>query len=419
MPTSGGALDRRHAQSVVTALSVLVAVDYADRSALGAVAPDLQSDLALSTTQLGLLGGSFGLVGGVSTLIAGTLVDRVPRLRMLALSALTWSVAMIATGSAQTFWWLLVARSALAVVLATVGPAYPSLVGDAVAPARRASALGRIAVGQLVGGLVGIAVGAVCVALLSWRDAFFVLAVPAVLVAARLWRLAEPARVGERGAQLPWTAVLARLWRTPTVVLVLLSGSIGSYYLAGATAFSVLFAVARYDVSTPVADLALLALGLGAVAGILLGSRRSDRLSREGRSAERLRGAGWGYVVTAAAWLPALLATDLLVALPFLMIGSAALAATLPVLDAVRIDVVPPSMRGRAEAVRTLLRSLVEGGAPVVFGVVTDAASSQEQGLQRSFLLALPSLLVAAVLLHRAAARFDADRARVRNDDHD
>ncbi len=400
--------------TLVTLLTVMVAVDYADRSALGAVAPDLQDDLSLSTTQLGLLGGSFGLVGGVATLGAGVLVDRVPRLRLLGLSALLWSLAMLATGTAQGFVWLLLARGALAVVLATVGPAYPSLIGDTVAPGKRSVALGRIATGQLVGGALGIGVGALCVALLSWREAFLLLALPALVLAYRLLTTAEPARRGDDADRaVPWRRVLGVLLRTPTAVAVLLSASVGSYYLAGASAFSVLFAVAQYDVSTPVADLALLALGIGAVVGIVLGSRLSDRLADQGRGRERLTHAGTAYVVTALAWLPALFASSLAIALPFLLLGSAALAATLPVLDAVRIDVVLPGLRGRAEAVRTVLRALVEGAAPVVFGLITDGVGDDARGLQRSFLLALPSLVVAAGLLRRAARTFDADRARV------
>jgi len=113
------------ARTVVSLLTVLVVLDFADRAALGAVAPSLQVDLGLNLADLGLLGAAFGLVGGGMTLIAGVLVDRVPRMRLLAVSALTWSAAMLATGAAQTLLWLLLARAALAGVLATVGRPTP------------------------------------------------------------------------------------------------------------------------------------------------------------------------------------------------------------------------------------------------------------------------------------------------------
>lgn len=402
------------ARSVVSVLTVLVVLDYADRSALGAVAPALRDDLGLSLADLGYLGAAFGLVGGIATLVAGALVDTVPRLRMLAVSALTWSVAMVATGAAQTLLWLLLARACLAVVLATVGPAYPSLIGDAVPAGRRARALSRVDSGQLIGGVLGVALGAVAVALFSWRWAFFVLAVPALLLARRLAATPEPPRRGdERDAALPLAAVAHRLWHTPTVVLVLLAATAGSYYLAGASAFATIFAVARYSVSVPVADLALLAIGVGALVGIVLGGRFSDALSAHGRGASRLTWSAAGYVITAVAWLPSLLVHSLLLALPFLVVGSAALAATIPALDAVRVDVVPPRMRGRAEAVRTFVRALAEGGAPLVFGLVAAHHGGDDEGLQLAFLLTLPGMVATAGLLLVARRTHDRDRQPV------
>ncbi len=398
------------ARTVVSLLTVLVVLDFADRAALGAVAPALQVDLGLNLADLGLLGAAFGLVGGGMTLLAGVLVDRVPRMRLLAVSALTWSAAMLATGAAQTLLWLLLARAALAVVLATVGPSYPSLVGDSLPPPSRARALGIIDGGQLVGGALGLVVGGACVALLSWRWAFWLLALPALLVAPRLWRCAEPPRQGSPDQQVGLAVVARRLRHTPTAVRVMIATTVGNYYLAGASAFSTLFTVARYHVSTATADFALVALGAGAVAGIALGSVTSDRLESNGTGQRRLSLAAVGYVLTALFWLPALLVHSLAAALPFLIVGSAALAATIPALDAVRIDVIPPAMRGRTEAVRTLFRALAEGGAPLAFGVVAAAHGGNNAGLQLAFLITLPGLLAAAVILVTATPSYNQDR---------
>ncbi len=186
-----------------------------------------------------------------------------------------------------------------------------------------------------------------------------------------------------------------------------------SYYLAGAAAFSVVFAAARYEVSTPVADLALLALGAGGLAGIVAGGRASDRLTRTGRAQARLRLSAVAYVAAAVLWLPALLLHSLAAALPFLVLGAAGLAATIPALDAVRVDVAPPGMRGRAEAVGTVFRVLAEGAAPLVFGLIATGHGGDDEGLQLAFLLALPALAVGGLMLLRAAATYDGDRARV------
>lgn len=403
----------RVADVAVRLLTVTVVLDYADRSALGAVAPAVRHDLHLNLADLGYLGAAFGLVGGIATVGAGVLVDRTPRMRLLAVSALLWSVAMLATGAARSLLWLLLARGSLSVVLATVGPAYPSLVGDAVPLVRRGRALARIDSGQLIGGAIGVAMGAAAVLLLSWRWAFWVLALPALGLAWRYWRAVEPERHGRAvDDEITLRQVARRLWRTPTVAQVLLSGAAASYYLAGAGAFSVVFAVARYSVSTPMADLALLALGAGGLAGIWAGGRWSDALSNSGRGAGRLRWSGCAYGAAALLWLPSLLVHSLLVALPFLIAGAMALAATIPALDAVRVDVIPPRLRGRMESVRTMVRVAAEGAAPLVFGVVASSHGGADGGLQFAFLLTLPGLVVAGVVLLLAARSHDRDKAR-------
>lgn len=402
------------ARRLVGLLTLLVVVDYADRATLGAVAPDVQRDLGLSLADLGLLGAAFGAVGGVGTLVAGVLVDAVPRLRLLAGSAVAWSLAMVATGSAQSLTWLLVARGCLSLVLATVGPAYPSLVGDAVDAEERGAALSTIDSGQLVGGGIGVGVGAAAVAVLSWRAAFYVLALPAAAAAVLLWRTREPERRQRDGERPSLAQVVVAVARNRTQVLVLLSGAAASYYLAGASAFSVVFASARYGISTSLADLSLLALALGGVVGTLAGGRLSDRLSGRGDARTRLPWSAAGYVAAALLWLPALFVHSLLLALPGLVLGAAALAGTIPVLDAVRVDVVAPALRGRAEAVRTVVRVVAEGAAPLVFGLVASAYGGADTGLQRAFLTALPGLVVAAAVLLVAAGSHDGDAAVAR-----
>jgi len=126
-----------------------------------------------------------------------------------------------------------------------------------------------------------------------------------------------------------------------------------------------------------------------------------------------LRWTGWGYLLAVLLWLPSLLVTTLLLALPFLILGSMALAATIPALDAVRVDVIPPGLRGRTESVRTVARVLAEGAARLVFGLTASAHGGDNGGLQLAFLTTLPGLVIAGAVLLLAARTYDADRARV------
>ena len=64
--------------------------------------------------------------------------------------------------------------------------------------------------------------------------------------------------------------------------------------------------------------------------------------------------------------------TSLTLAIWFYMGGAAVLSAANPPLDAARLDIMPPGLWGRAESVRTVLRTLGQGIAAAPFGGVAD-----------------------------------------------
>src|SRR6266702_6694931 len=80
----------RFAFIVLFAINVL---NYADRYVLPAILPKAQQDLGLTTIEEGLLGSSFLLVYGLTTLPLGAWADRGVRTYVLGLWVGGWSVA--------------------------------------------------------------------------------------------------------------------------------------------------------------------------------------------------------------------------------------------------------------------------------------------------------------------------------------
>jgi hypothetical protein len=62
--------------------------------------------------------------------------------------------------------------------------------------------------------------------------------------------------------------------------------------------------------------------------------------------------------------------------MPVFVVAVAELSAPNPALDAARLDAVPAALWGRGEAVRTFVRSMLEGFAPFIFGFVSSALTS-------------------------------------------
>jgi MFS family permease len=412
--TSLAGAPRMRRRTLVVLAGVLV-LDWADRNILGGLAPELQRDLHISNSQLGLLAASFSIVGGVASLPLGRLVDRARRLTLLASAVALWSLAMLAVGAAQSFLWLFGARLLLGAIAATAGPATPSLVGDLVPDAQRARVLGFIDSGQLLGTGVGYVLSAFVVAYLSWRWGFWLLAIPGALVVVLLRHTPEPDRTQRRRRRTEsYREALQTVVTIRTNVIVVIAASVGNLFFAAVSTFAVVFATQQYGLTTAQADLGVIVVAVGAVAGILGGGRLGDWLVRRGVQTGRLWVAAVGLPVAAVLGTPVLFLHSLPLAALLITIGTGALNAATPTLDAVRLDVVPPHLRGRAESLRTVIRTLVEGFAPLVIGVLADhLAGGGHAGLRLALLLVMPTLALNGLLLLFAMRSYPREAAAV------
>jgi branched-chain amino acid transport system ATP-binding protein len=89
--------------------------------------------------------------------------------------------------------------------------------------------------------------------------------------------------------------------------------------------------------------------------------------------------------------------------------GSGMIIAAIPPLNAVRLDVLHPRLRGRGTALDSVLQSLCAAASPLIFGILSDWL-----GLRAAFLILIPLLAVAgAILLLFAVRTYGPDEARV------
>ena len=215
--------------------------------------------------------------------------------------------------------------------------------------------------------------------------------------------------------QMTTWQVVRYVLRVRTNLIIIIASSLGYFFLAGLRTFAVLFARGHFGVGQGLATLLLAVVGAGAAIGLLTSGRTADKLIRRGHVDARIVVAGASYLAAAALVLPALLSASLLISLPLLVLGAAAISAPNPPLDAAQLDVVPAQLWGRAQGVRTALRNALEAFGPLLFGVlagyfVADRArlgssmdqstiSAQAHGLLVTFLLMLIPLAAAGVLL--------------------
>ena len=187
--------------------------------------------------------------------------------------------------------------------------------------------------------------------------------------------------------------------------------------------------IGHYHVSQATSELVLALLVGGALVGTLISGWLSDELVRRGFLNSRVWIPAICYLGAALLLIPGFLSDHLTPAVWFDVAGAALLSAANPPLNAARLDIMPAGLWGRAEGVRTFVRSLAQALAPLVFGglggliagfYVPQApigthpkppSSATAHGLEITFLILLVTLAAAGVALLRARATYPRDVA--------
>jgi MFS family permease len=475
---------------VITLFGGVLALSGADSATVGAVAPQLEHALHIGNTKIGLLSSVALLVGAVFTIPVGLFVDKIKRVPMLSISIVLWSIASLASAFAASYSSLLLTRLLLGAVTATAGPAIASLTGDYFPARERGRVYAYILGGEIAGTAFGFIISGSLASLISWRAAFLLLAVPGFFLARELYRtVPEPLRGGQStlapGAldfqpaaqatatasdaeqpgddpsgpearpdevahevvrrmgvepdpklvlkedprKLGLVAAVKYILSIPTNVLMIISSSLGYFYFAGLSTFALLFVRGHYHASQATAELVLALLVGGAMVGTLVSGRLTDLLLQRGFLEVRVWVPGICYLGAAALLIPGFLGTHLTPAVWFDVAGAALLSAANPPLDAARLDIMPAGLWGRAESTRTVLRSLAQALAPLVFGGLADliagiapaqapigthpgpVSPSTARGLEISFLLLLGTLVAGGIVMLRARSTYPRDVA--------
>jgi sugar phosphate permease len=224
-----------------------------------------------------------------------------------------------------------------------------------------------------------------------------------------------------------WWAVRYVL-RVRTNLIIIIASAFGYFFFTGLRSFSTLYVTGHYGLHKPVADALLLVIGVGALAGVFAGGRVSDRLLHQGNVRGRIIVPTVCLFALVPVMAPAIATDSVALALPLFVLGAFLLGAPNPPLDAARLDIIHPRLWGRAEGVRTVLRTLGEAGAPLLFGYISQYVfggpgasagnsgsgavhTGDARGLEYTFLIFLVPLLAAAILALAALRTYPRDVA--------
>jgi len=290
-----------YARYVLGLLFVVYVFNFVDRQILAILLEPIKRDLGVSDTAMGFLTGTaFALFYTFAGIPIARLADRGVRRSVIAVGAALWSAMTAASGLAQSFAQLALARVGVGIGEAACSPPAHSLLSDYFPPERRATALALYAAGIHVGIAFGYLAGGWINQAFDWRTAFFVVGLPGLGLAV-LVRLTvrEPARGlsegGEASGDVPATReVLRFLWSLRSFRHVSFASALTAFAGYGVANWTPTFLVRVHGMGTGEVGTWLgLIAGIAGASGAYLGGHLVDVF--------RSRDARFGVWIPAAA----------------------------------------------------------------------------------------------------------------------
>lgn len=290
----------RYSYFVLGVLTLVYTFNFVDRQLIAILSPAIKEDLGLSDSVLGLMKGlAFAVLYTTLGIPIAWLADRWNRVSIISIALAMWSGFTALSGFAANALQLTLARIGVGIGEAGCSPPAHSLISDYFPKEKRASALAIYALGIPFGQMFAFLAGGWVLQELGWRNAFFVVGIPGVLLAILMkLTVKEPIR----GAQDKDAAVaepikfnegLKKLLTIPTYWGVTAAVTLASFTGYGTGLWVVDFYRRTYElayteITVPLALLNGVAYGIGT----FLGGYLTDRFGRKDKGAY--------------AWLPAI-----------------------------------------------------------------------------------------------------------------
>ncbi len=194
MATSKG-WDSSYEWKAVLVLSLAFGLVGLDRFVLPPLFPAMMKDLGLNYQDIGNLVGILGVAWGLSAIFVGNISDRLGRRKVLVPAVVLFSLLSVFSGMATGLVSLLLIRAAMGAAEGAVAPTGVAVAVEASHPKRRGMNNGIF---QCSLALCGLAVAPIVATQLlevtSWRNVFFIVGLPGLIVAVFMWFIIrEPA----------------------------------------------------------------------------------------------------------------------------------------------------------------------------------------------------------------------------------
>lgn len=402
---------------VVWVLAIVYTLNFLDRQIVAILAEPIRTDLGLSDTQLGMLGGiAFAAFYTTFGLPVAWLADRANRVWIISGACALWSLFTTLCGTATNFAQMALFRMGVGIGEAGGSPPSYSLISDYFPPHQRGTGLAIYSLGVPMGSMIGaFAAGRIAEAY-DWRTAFFAMGLPGLVMAVVVMLVIREPKRGALDAYAegatshepapPLFKAIGGFFQQRTLVLVAISSALSAFVGYAGLNWNAPFLIRVKGMTLgEVATYYSLVLGITGMIGTFGAGWLVDKLSQRDR-----RWFSWvpaiAFTITIPFWVGIIVAptwqlTLACIAIPALL-NNMYLAPALTVVQ----NAVSPARRTISGAVLLFVLNLVGlGVGPVYVGRISDWAKAEygDASLGVGFAALIP-VIVLTILAHLAAA---------------
>ena len=272
--------------ALVLILGMTFGIVFLDRQAATNLMPLIKPALGLDNTQVGMVGSALAVTWAISAYLVGLISDRTGRRKLVLISCVIgFSLCSVVSGLARSFPVLVASRLLMGLLEGGVMPVCLAIMTLASSERRRALNAGLVQnmfpnlVGNALGPIVLVAVATA----LSWRQAFYLSAIPGLfcVLAIALWVKEPPKDAFAEAGVLPEPLRLFDMLRVRNVLVCVLVSIFMVGWLVTASVFLPTFLVEHRHLPLAAAARVMGVVGIAALAGGLTLPALSDRFGRK------------------------------------------------------------------------------------------------------------------------------------------
>src|SRR5436305_9121441 len=173
--------DPGKARGLIARLSLIGFITALASRATDPIIPPIAHDIQVDPNAVALLSTAFALPFALVQPVLGPVGDMIGKVRVMIACLAVTILAMVASGLAQNFTVLLIARVVAGAAAGGIFPVGIAVIGDLVPVKERQVAIGRWLTAVITGNLLGSSLAGVVGDLVGWRGVFFVITVLGVI----------------------------------------------------------------------------------------------------------------------------------------------------------------------------------------------------------------------------------------------